>query len=134
MRTLQVVILLAFAPFTGPAIAGEQYVDQTGFAVSGCDPVAYFSLKQSQIGAPQPRAVPGRADITAKYNGATFAFSSTENRDKFLANPAKYVPQFDGHCAYGVAKGGKAPGNPHLWRIIDGKLYLNFNPQVVSFW
>lgn len=116
------------------AFAGEQYVDPTGFAVSGYDVVAYFDLPQAAVGQSQPAAVPGNASITADYNGATFAFSSTENRDRFLADPAKYAPQYDGHCAYGVAKGGKVPGNPNLWRIVDGKLYLNITRNVVGFW
>ncbi|MEL0437523.1 YHS domain-containing (seleno)protein [Phycobacter sp. K97] len=116
------------------ASAGEQYIDRTGFAVSGYDVVAYRSLQQAPVGKSQPAAVPGRADITAEYNGARFAFASTENRDRFLANPAFYVPQYDGHCAYGVAKGGKAPGNPNLWRIVDDKLYLNVTRNVAGFW
>ncbi|NJM82155.1 MAG: YHS domain-containing protein [Tabrizicola sp.] len=117
-----------------PAFAGEQYVDPTGFAVSGYDVVAYFDLPQSEVGAPQSAPVPGKADITAEYNGAKFAFSSAENRDKFVADPEAYLPQYDGHCAYGVAKGGKVPGNPTLWRIVDGKLYLNITKNVVGFW
>lgn len=48
---------------SGVALAGEQYVDETGFAISGYDPVAYFDLKQVEPGATQPRAVPGRSDI-----------------------------------------------------------------------
>lgn len=116
------------------AFAGDQYIDETGFAASGYDVVAYFDLPQSDPGQPQPAAVPGKAAITAEYNGATFAFSSEENREAFLADPAKYAPQYDGHCAYGVAKGGKVPGNPNLWRIVDGKLYLNITKNVVGFW
>jgi YHS domain-containing protein len=114
--------------------AGDQYVDSTGYAVSGYDVVAYFSLDQSAVGAAQPEAVPGNANITAEYNGATFAFSSEANRDAFLADPAKFAPQYDGHCAYGVSKGGKVPGNPNLWRIVDDKLYLNITQNVVGFW
>ncbi len=116
------------------AFAGEQYVDETGFAVSGYDVVAYFDLPQSAIGTPQAEGVPGDASITAEYNGATFAFSTEENRDKFVANPAQFAPQFDGHCAYGVAQGGKVPANPNLWRIVDGELYLNITRNVVGFW
>lgn len=116
------------------AQAGEQFVDATGFAASGYDVVAYFSLPQAEVGQSQPAAVPGRADLTAEWNGAKFAFSTPENRDAFLADPAKYAPQFDGHCAYGVAQGGKVPGNPNLWRIVDGKLYLNITKNVVGFW
>ncbi|MEQ8287272.1 YHS domain-containing (seleno)protein [Thalassospira sp.] len=119
---------------TGAALAGEQYVDETGFAISGYDAVAYFNLPQKDVGMDQPHAVPGRADITADYNGATWAFASEENRDMFLADPAKYAPKYDGHCAFGVAKGGKVPANPNLWRIVDGELYLNITPTVVGFW
>ncbi|MEM7778238.1 MAG: YHS domain-containing (seleno)protein [Pseudomonadota bacterium] len=138
-------ILLSLAPvaiavaFAGSALAGPQYVDKTKFAVSGYDVVAYWGLKQNAVGKTQPKAVAGKKSITAEHNGATWAFSSEENKQKFLADPAKYVPQYDGHCAYGASigndgKGGKVPGNPHLWRIVDGKLYLNITKAVVGFW
>lgn len=120
--------------FANTAFAGEQFVDDTGFAVSGYDVVAYFSLPQSAVGQAQAAPVEGDKSITADYNGATFAFSTEANRDAFLADPAKYAPQYDGHCAYGVAKGGKVPGNPTLWRIVDDKLYLNITKNVVGFW
>ncbi len=120
--------------FAGSAVAGQQYVDKTGFAVSGYDVVSYWDEKQTPVGKKQVKAVAGKSSITAEYNGAKWAFSSEANRDKFKANPAKYVPAFDGHCAYGVAVGGKVPGNPHLWRIVDDKLYLNITKVVVGFW
>jgi len=116
------------------AFAGEQYIDDTGFAVSGYDVVAYFDLPQTPIGTPQAEGVPGLSSITAEYNNATFAFSSEANRDRFVANPAAFAPQFDGHCAYGVAQGGKVPANPNLWRIVDGELFLNITKNVVGFW
>ncbi len=117
-----------------PALAGPQFVDGTGFAVSGYDVVAYRDLEQAPVGQSQPEGIPGRADITAEYNGAVFAFASEENRDRFLADPDFYAPAYDGHCAYGVAKGGKVPGNPNLWRIVDDRLYLNITENVVTFW
>ncbi|WP_299610256.1 YHS domain-containing (seleno)protein [uncultured Tateyamaria sp.] len=116
------------------AFAGDQYVDETGFAVSGYDVVAYFDLDAKPVGQTQTPGVPGNSNITAEYNGATFAFSTEENRDKFVADPARYAPQYDGHCAYGVAQGGKVPANPNLWRIVDDKLYLNITDVVVGFW
>ncbi|WP_170783904.1 YHS domain-containing (seleno)protein [Ruegeria lacuscaerulensis] len=127
---LTVAATLAFAV---PAFAGDQYVDGTGFAVSGYDVVAYRSLDQAPVGQSQPEGVRGRSDITAEYNGATWAFSTEENRDKFLENPAYYAPEYDGHCAYGVSRGGKVPANPNLWRIVDDKLYLNITDVVVGF-
>jgi YHS domain-containing protein len=118
----------------GLALAGEQYVDATGFAVSGYDVVSYFDLPQSEVGQPQQSPMKGNAAITAEYNGATFAFATEANRDRFLADPAAFAPQFDGHCAYGVSRGGKVPANPNLWRIVDDKLYLNITRNVVGFW
>lgn len=122
---------LAFA--AAPALAGEQYVDE-GHAVSGHDVVAYHELGQSDLGAPQAPAVKGSPEFSAEHNDAKWLFSSAANRDAFLANPEKYAPAYDGHCAFGVARGGKVPGNPHLWRIVDGKLYLNITRPVVGFW
>jgi YHS domain-containing protein len=128
-------LALAFSMgLVSAAAAGEQYVDSTGFAVSGYDVVSYFDLPQSQVGQPQQSPLPGNAAITAQYNGAIFAFATEANRDRFAANPAAYVPQYDGHCAYGVAQGGKVPGNPTLWRIVDGELYLNITRDVVGLW
>ncbi len=116
------------------AFAGQQYVDGSGYAVSGYDVVAYQNLTQSPVGTAQPAAVPGKPEFSAEYNGATWLFATAENRDAFVADPAKYAPQYDGHCAYGVAKGGKVPANPNLWRVVDGKLYLNITRNVVGFW
>ena len=116
------------------AFAGPQYIDRTGFAVSGYDVVAYFDLESKPVGQSQPKAIAGNASITAEYNDATFAFSTEENRAKFLLNPSAYIPQYDGHCAYGVAVGNKVPANPNLWRIVDNKLYLNITTDVAQTW
>ncbi len=131
---MRMLIAVAGVLAASAALAGPQYVNSTGFANSGYDVVAYFDLAQAPVGAPQQPAVPGNKAFTATYNGATFAFSSAANLARFEADPARYAPQFDGHCAYGVAKGGKVPGNPELWRIVDGRLYLNITPAVVGFW
>lgn len=128
-------VSLAFAiGFAGAAFAGEQYVHDTGFAVSGYDVVSYFDLQQSEIGVRQQSPLPGSTAITAEYNGSQFAFATDANRDRFLTDPTSFAPQYDGHCAFGVAQGGKVPGNPTLWRIVDGRLYLNITSNVVGFW
>ena len=126
IRNLACVVMLTLMPLG--ALAGPQYVDTTGYAVSGYDVVSYFDIAPGD--APQR----GHADITADHNGATFAFATTANRDRFLADPARYAPQYDGHCAFGVAGGYKVPANPTLWRIEDGKLFLNIDARVARRW
>ncbi|WP_299553810.1 YHS domain-containing (seleno)protein [uncultured Tateyamaria sp.] len=132
--TLAVATAASTLALSTTAFAGDQYIDETGFAVSGYDVVAYFDIEMKPPGQVQTQGVPGDESITADYNGATFAFSTEKNRDKFAADPARYVPQYDGHYAYGVAQGGKVPANPNLWRIVDDKLYLNITDVVVGFW
>lgn len=131
---ISLISVAAALTMSSAAFAGDQYIDGTGYAVSGYDVVAYFDLDQAAVGKAQPAAVPGKSSITAEYNGSTFAFSTENNKKRFLKNPEAYVPQYDGHCAYGVAQGGKVPGNPNLWRIVDNKLYLNITKNVVGFW
>lgn len=135
MKKVSVILSIIFASlFSFQAFAGPQFVDKSGHAVSGFDVVSYWSLKQNAVGKDQPSPLPGKASITAEYNGAKWAFASEENKQTFLKDPAKYVPAYDGHCAYGVAQGAKVQSNPHLWRIVDGKLYLNFTKAVVGYW
>jgi hypothetical protein len=129
------VFAAAFGLLTAAsAWAGPQYIDDTGFAVSGYDVVSYFALGQAAKSDDQPAPALGRADITLEHNGAVFAFATEANRDAFAAEPARFVPQYDGHCAYGVAGGYKVPANPTLWRIVDDKLFLNINRRVARKW
>jgi YHS domain-containing protein len=97
----------------------------TGLALRGVDPVSYFTN-----GAPQN----GDFSITAVHNDATYRFASEENRDLFNQNPEKYLPQYGGFCAFGTAMGVKVDGDPDLWKIVDGKLYLNLAPSIQKRW
>ncbi|MEM0899208.1 MAG: YHS domain-containing (seleno)protein [Pseudomonadota bacterium] len=97
---------------------------QSGFAVAGYDPVAYFD------GAPKR----GSSEFTATHGGATYRFVSAANRDKFVANPARYAPQYGGYCAWAVAQGYTAKIDPTAYSVVNGKLYLNFNRSIRSRW
>lgn len=97
----------------------------TGLGLRGVDPVSYFTN-----GAPQD----GDFSITAVHNDVTYRFTSEENRDLFQQNPEKYLPQYGGFCAFGTAMGVKVDGDPNLWKIVDGKLYLNLAPSIQERW
>lgn len=94
-------------------------------AVSGYDVVAYFT---------QGKPVKGERKFSYKYKGATWRFSSKENLDKFKANPTKYAPQYGGYCAWAMADGKTASGDPKYWKIVNGKLYLNYNDTIQKRW
>ena len=106
--------------FTGLANAGEINTGYFGnVAIKGYDPVAYFT---------EQRAVKGNDDISHAWLGAQWIFSSEKHKALFSANPVKYAPQYGAHCAAGVPYGEITTNiDPKAWRIIEGKLYLNYD-------
>ena len=126
--TLAVAVPTALAVVSGPAVAKEPAVytgGANGAAVSGYDPVAYFT---------EGKPVPGKGELTAEYNGATWRFASEANRAAFKAEPAKYAPQYGGYCSWAVSLGYTASADPRAWRIVGGKLYLNYSKDVQETW
>lgn len=94
-------------------------------AVGGFDAVAYHTE-----GAPAR----GSRDFTTEWRGAEWRFSSQENLDLFLTDPEAYAPAYGGYCAWAMAEGYTAKGDPNVWRIVDGVLYLNFDRNVQERW
>ena len=72
--------------------------------------------------------------FTADYMGAKFKFASAVNRDAFIEAPEKYAPQYGGYCAWAMADGKHAKGDARYWKIVDGKLYLNYNNSIQKKW
>lgn len=55
---------------------------------------------------------------------------TAENRNLFAADPERYAPQYGGYWARSLSTTGKAVGvNPKVFKIIDGKLYLNWDSE-----
>jgi YHS domain-containing protein len=114
------VLALVVLQLSGLANAGEVNKGYFGnLAIRGYDPVAYFT---------EQRAVKGAEDISHTWLGADWNFSSEKHKKLFTENPVKYAPQYGGHCSDGIAYGATTTNiDPQAWRIIDGKLYLNYD-------
>jgi YHS domain-containing protein len=102
------------------AATTEQVVldPHTGLAVSGFDPVAYFT---------EARARPGLREFEYDLKGTTWRFCNEGNRAAFAANPKIYIPQFGGYDPVAVARGVATAGHPELWLIADRRLYLFYS-------
>lgn len=96
-----------------------------GLALHGYDAVAYFNAGAPTLGEEQ---------FSAVHESATYRFSSKANLDAFKAQPARYMPQFGGYCAFGASVNAKFDGDPKVWRIVDDKLYLNLSPGIQQEW
>lgn len=99
--------------------------DANDVILAGHDAVAYFT---------ESKPVPGRPDFTAQYQGAVYRFASTENRDLFRANPAKYAPAYGGYCALGASFGKKFAIDGKAFEIVEGRLYVNKNLKIYNTW
>ena len=110
-----------------PALAKDPIYTGTfsDLAVSGYDPVAYFT---------QGKPVEGSSSHEHEWQGATWRFSSAENLASFKADPERYAPQYGGYCAWAVSQGYTASTVPEAWRIVDDKLYLNYSLGVQKQW
>ncbi|SDH78852.1 YHS domain-containing (seleno)protein [Mucilaginibacter sp. P25] len=94
-------------------------LDKTDLALEGYDPVAYFT---------QQKAVEGKKEISLANDGVIYYFASTQDRDLFKVDPAKYEPQYGGWCAYAMgAKGEKVEIDPKTFKLVNNKLYLFYN-------
>lgn len=115
----------AFVPMAAqaavPGSTSPVNADQSGLALRGYDPVAYFETGKPTVGT---------AEFTATVDGAHYRFVSEAHKQAFLADPVKYLPQFGGYCAVGTSHGEKVDSDPTTGRVVDGKLYLNFSPAV----
>lgn len=94
-------------------------------AIQGYDPVAYFT---------DGRPVKGQDGLVHEWMGAKWKFASQAHLDQFKAAPEKYAPQYGGYCAYGVAQDNLVSVEPDKFKIIDGKLYLNYDAKVQAKW
>src|SRR5687768_11803350 len=100
-RPLALACLLLFSAITSAQTAIN--VSKDGFAIGGYDTVAYFTQKAALKGDPQ---------FSHDWAGAKWVFSSATHHDLFIASPAKYAPQFGGHCAYAVGARGSISSKP----------------------
>ena len=111
------------------AVAGQKVApvntDKKGVALHGYDAVTYFEKAKPEKGSEQ---------FSYSYGGATWLFSSAEDRKKFAGNREMYLPQFGGYCAKAVSEDNIADIDPLAYKIIDGKLYLNYDAKVQKIW
>jgi YHS domain-containing protein len=131
-RTMPAFIAVLLALLIGvatPAMAvkttgGEYNTLYANLGAKGYDVVAYFTDGQP---------TPGSDRYTYEYGGVKWQFASREHREMFVADPQKYAPQYGGFCSWGVSVGKLFDVDPvNGWKIVEGKLYLNFNSEINS--
>lgn len=116
--------------FATPAFAVEENNVSNGLTAAGAplglhgvDPVAFITLGNR---------IEGTAKFTAVHDGVAYYFTSQENLDAFQANPGRFTPQNGGYCTFGVSVGKKFDGDPRYAAVVDGKLYVFLNEDILK--
>ena len=99
--------------------------DAQGVAIGGYDAVAYHT---------QGRAAAGSAEHEHRWNNAIWRFASAAARDLFAGDPEAYAPAYGGWCAWAMSENRLAPGDPRVWRIVDGRLFFNCSAEAQRRW
>jgi YHS domain-containing protein len=119
LSMLLAVLAMVSVMFAQTITRAKSFNIEKGLAIQGYDPVAYFKSN---------KAVKGKKELAAQYEGITYHFSTQANKDEFLKNPKAYEPQYGGWCAYAMgATGEKVEIDPETFKILNGKLYLFYH-------
>jgi hypothetical protein len=120
LQRLVLALALAFG-LAGAAAADPLVVNaDTGLALSGYDPVAYFTNRRPELGKP---------GLEWTYDGAVWRFRNIGNQAAFKDHPDIYRPRFGGYDPVAIARNRSVPGNPLFWAIADEKLYLFYSDR-----
>jgi hypothetical protein len=92
----------------------------TGLAISGFDPVAYFTDRKPEFGRP---------NLELQAEGVVWRFSNTGNRTAFADHPEVYMPRFGGYDPVAIARGQSVPGHPLFWAVTGERLYLFYSAE-----
>lgn len=126
MKIFSVALVLLFLSNVALAEKAVTPVNvKNGIAIHGYDAVAYFNAA---------RPVKGSEKFKHSWNGAIWYFSSDSNRSLFAGSTEKYAPQFGGYCAYAASRDYIYDADPKYWKIVDAKLYLNYNAEAKKEW
>jgi hypothetical protein len=98
--------------------------DADGIAIQGYDVLSFLDQEPKK----------GKPELSVTHAGVTWLFTIPEHRDQFQQNPAKFMPEYGGFCAYSAAQGYPATADPHTFAVVSGRLYLFFDKAVRTVW
>ena len=123
MKTL-FLSLIALTVLMVPSLA-QAGVSHSTVGVQGYDLVSYHTGE---------KPLPGNGNHVVTHEGVNYLFVNKANKKAFEKNPNKYLPAYGGYCAFGVSVGKKFIADPTVWKVVDGKLYLNLDNKIKAMW
>jgi len=109
-------------PMGAPAATDSQLAvsTETGLAISGFDPVAYFTEGKALFGLPE---------FELNLDGAVWRFGNEGNRGAFQKHPEVYAPRFSGYDPVAIGRGRSVRGHPLFWAVAGQRLYFFYSEE-----
>lgn len=125
MKQVMITASLLLALLADAVAQKAAIFNRNGIAIGGYDVVAFFT---------DSKPIMGNKSFSYQWQDVSWYFASQQHLDSFRLSPEKYAPQYGGYCAYGTSEGHKAPTEIDTWKIVDGKLFFNYNKAVQKLW
>ena len=136
MRRLAVAALASglLAALLAPALQAQQgekgsaplhVVHRDGIALEGYDAIAYVRHNEARRGLPI---------FVVEHGGYEWYFESDLNAERFRSDPGRFIPAYGGYSAMGLAEGYLNPGDPEVWSVKDGRIYLFYSHSLRRRW
>lgn len=128
MKTIKETLLALMLTVLASATFAQNFkanhnTDDSKIALQGYSPVSYLDLGLAQKGL---------KEFKASHDGLNYYFTSKDQKNKFEANTAKYLPQYGGYCAFGVSIGAKFRTDANKFVVKEGKYFLFLNDLEVD--
>ena len=126
MNIFRNLILIAGALMATAAVSLATSISDYDLpAVGGYDLVSYHQ---------ETGPIRGSGYHPVEHEGITYLFANEANKATFEVNPEKYLPAYNGFCAYGIALGKKFHTDPTVYEIVDDIVYLNLDSDIKKEW
>lgn len=128
MKTIKETVLALMLTVLASATFAQNFkanhnTDDSKIALQGYSPVSYLDLGLAQKGL---------KEFKASHDGLNYYFTIKDQKNKFEANTAKYLPQYGGYCAFGVSIGAKFRTDANKFVVKEGKYFLFLNDLEVD--
>lgn len=115
LNSLLIILIMMGTSATFGQDKKANNIDNSNIALQGYSPVSYLDMGIAQKGV---------KEYKSEYKKVTYYFTSAEQKSTFDKNPARYLPQYGGYCAFGVYAGAKFRTDPNKFIVKNGKYYL----------
>ena len=122
MKSLRIPFTICLLISSFNLAAKSDLYSKNGLFLEGYDPVSYLLENKAKKGLNQ---------ISHYHDNTTINFSSEQNKEEFIKNPTRFIPAYNGWCAYAMAATGSLVEiNPKAFKITKGRTYLFYK----TFW